>query len=192
MVIGIDLDGVIFDSENVFRTYEEIFDIENNLNKLVDRTEPYFQGRYDWTDEQKQAFIKKYFMQISNESTIMAGFKPVYELLKKEDIKFIVITARGGFVPELKDDAERLLKENNIYFDKFYWKQSDKLEACIKENVDLMIDDNYRIIEKLSNNGIKTLYFRDVGLKKLEENEYIKEVYNWGDVYRIIKNMLNK
>lgn len=190
MIIGIDLDGVIFDSENTFRTYEEIFDIENNINKLVDRSEPYFQGRYDWTDEQKQNFINKYFMQVSKESPIMAGFKAVYNLLKNEDVKFIVITARGGFVPELKDDAERLLKENDIYLDKFYWKQDDKLAACKKENVDLMIDDNYRVIERLANNGIKTLYFRDVGLKKLEENEYIKEVRNWGEIYRIIKNML--
>ena len=27
MRIGIDLDGVVFDSETTFRTYEEIFDI---------------------------------------------------------------------------------------------------------------------------------------------------------------------
>ena len=29
MKIGIDLDGVVIDSEQTFRVYEEIFDIEN-------------------------------------------------------------------------------------------------------------------------------------------------------------------
>ena len=39
-----------------------------------------------------------------------------------------------------------------------------------------MIDDDWRIIKKLSDNSIKTLYFRDTKLKKLEETEYISEV----------------
>ena len=50
-----------------------------------------------------------------------------------------------------------------------------------------MIDDDWRIIKKLSDNKIKTLYFRDTNLKKLEENEYIKEVNNWGDIYRYFR-----
>ena len=89
----------------------------------------------------------------------------------------------------MKDDAERILKENNIVFDRYYWRQNDKVEICKKENIDLMIDDDYKVVEKLADNEIKTLYFRDVGLKKLEENEYIKEVNNWGDIYRKIINV---
>ena len=49
-----------------------------------------------------------------------------------------------------------------------------------------MIDDDWRIIEKLSTNNIKTLYFRDTNLKKLEENKFVKEVNNWGDICRYI------
>lgn len=197
MKIGIDLDGVVIDSETTFRTYEEIFDIEKNKNSLVDRTEPKFQGRYNWTIEEQEEFSKKYFMKASKESTLMSGFLSVYNLLKQENVEFIVITARGlnpkgGFLQEMEDDAKRILNENNIKFDKYYWKQSDKLEACKKENIDFMIDDDYKIIKRLSENGIKTLYFRDTGLKKLEENENVTEVNNWGDIYRIIKNAIKK
>lgn len=192
MKIGIDLDGVVIDSETTFRTYEEIFDLRKlNSNNLIDREEPKFQSRYNWTEEQEKEFIQKYFLTVSKESPLMAGFIGVYNLLKNEDIEFVVITARGGFIKEMKDDAERLLNENNIVFDKYYWKQDDKLDVCKKENIDLMIDDDYKIIKRLSDNGIKTLYFRDTGLKKLEENEYIKEVNNWGDIYRYIKNSIN-
>ena len=49
-----------------------------------------------------------------------------------------------------------------------------------------MIDDDWRIIKNLSDNSVKTLYFRDTNLKKLQENEYIKEVNNWGEIYRYI------
>ena len=92
----------------------------------------------------------------------------------------------------MRDDAERILRENNITFDKIYWKQRDKLDTCIDEKIDIMIDDDYEVINTLSQNGIKTLYYRDSGMIKLEENEFVKEVNNWGDIYRIIKEILNK
>lgn len=188
MKIGIDLDGVVIDSEAAYRTYEEIFDI-NTLkgNNLINREEPKFQARYNWTKEQEEEFIERYFVKISQESNVMPGFKSVYNLLKEQGHEFVVITARGSFLKEMKDDAIRLLEENEIKFDKYYWQIKDKLEICKKENVDIMIDDDWRIIKRLAENQVKTLYFRDTNLVKLEENEYIKEVNNWGDIYRIIK-----
>ena len=187
MKIGIDLDGVVLDSETTFRTYEEIFDIDElKQNSLVDKREPKFQQRYNWTEEQEKQFIEKYFMRISRESGLMSGFKAIYDIIKKEGHELIVITARGGFISEMKDDAMRILNENNITFDKYYWNISNKLEICQKENVDLMIDDDWRIAKSTADNNINTLYFRDTNLMKLEENEYLHEVNNWGDVYRYI------
>lgn len=188
MKIGVDLDGVVIDSETTFRTYEEIFDI-NTLkgNNLINREEPKFQSRYNWTKEQEKNFIEKYFLKISKESNLMSGFIAVYNLLKQQGNEFVVITARGGFIEEMKDDAIRLLKENGVFFDKYYWKVENKLEICKKENVDVMIDDDWRIVKKLADNGVKTLYFRDTNLRRLEENDYIKEVNNWGDIYRCLK-----
>lgn len=189
MRIGIDLDGVVIDSETTFRTYEEIYDMDVLKGEnLINREEPKFQTRYNWTEEQETEFIKNYFMKVAKESNLMSGFIGVYNLLRSQGHEFVVITARGGYVEELKDDAIRLLNENNIKFDKYYWKISDKLEICKKEKVDIMIDDDWRIIKNLADNSVKTLYFRDTNLKKLEENEYIKEVNNWGDIYRYIKN----
>lgn len=196
MKIGLDLDGVVFDSETTFRTYEELFDIERNQNKLIDRSEPKYQKRYSWNEIEMKEF-QKYYLEVSQSSPLMPGFKKVYELLKNTGAELIVISARGlgGDNTELQcmeDDAKRILKENNITFDKYYWKQVDKLEVCKKENIDIMIDDDYRIINLLSNNKIKTLYFRDTNLKKLEESEYIKEVNNWGDIYRVIYNLIKQ
>ena len=190
--IGIDLDGVVFDSETTYRTYEEIFDIEKGRNTLIDREEPRFQQRYKWSEEDKQEFIHKYFMEVSKNSPLMAGFKPVYKLLKKEDVELICITARGNFLDEMMVDAQRILDENDIKFDKIYWKQNDKLEICKKENIDIMIDDYYELAKEISDNKIKTLYFRDTNIKKLEENEYLKEVNNWGDIYRYIMNIIKE
>lgn len=157
MKIGIDLDGVVFDSETTFRTYEEIFDVDVlKENNLVDREEPKFQARYNWTKEQEQEFINTYFMTVSRDSNLMSGFRAVYDLLKKQGHEFVVITARGGHVKEMKDDAIRILGENGIEFDKYYWQVEDKLEVCKKENVDIMIDDDWIIAKRLSENNVKT------------------------------------
>ncbi len=49
--------------------------------------------------------------------------------------------------------------------------------------------DDWKIIKKLADNKVNTLYFRDTNLVKLEESRYIKEVNNWGEIYRYIKEM---
>lgn len=190
MKIGIDLDGVVIDSETTFRTYEEIFAIEElNGRRIINDKEPKYQGRYDWSKEEQNKFNKKYLLKAAQESAIMSGFLPIYQRLKNLGYELIVITARGVFIEEMKDDAIRLLKENSITFDKYYWNVSNKLEICKKENIDIMIDDDYKIIEQLSNSKIKTLYFRDANLMKIQKSEYVHEVNNWGDVYRYFKEL---
>lgn len=188
MKIGIDLDGVVIDSEQTFRTYEEIYDVDIlKGNHLMNKEEPKFQDRYNWNKFEEEAFINEYFLQVSKDSNLMSGFTKVFQLLKEQGNEFVVITARGGFIKEMKDDAIRLLEEHQIEFDKYYWKVEDKLEICKSEKVDIMIDDDWKIIKRLADNKVETLYFRDTNLIKLEENEYIKEVNNWGDIYRYIK-----
>ena len=190
MKIGIDLDGVVIDSETTFRTYEEIFAIEDlNHRKIINLEEPKYQDRYMWSKEEQHKFNEKYLLKASHESNLMSGFLPVYKKLKDLGIEMIVITARGVFIEEMKDDAIRLLNENNIVFDKYFWNIHNKLEICKKEKIDVMIDDDYKIIQQLSNAKIKTLYFRDTNLKKLDETDYVHEVNNWGDIYRYFSEL---
>ncbi len=192
MKIGIDLDGVVFDSEQNWRVYEEIYAIEDINKKIINKEEPKYQGRYDWTAEEKENFNKKYLRVGAQDCSFNAGFFPVYKRLKDMGLELIVITARGMFIEETKEDAQKMLKEHNIVFDKYYWNTRNKLEICKQENIDVMIDDDYRIIEQISNEKIKTLYFRDANIKRLKENEYIKEVNNWGDIYRYFIELKNK
>jgi len=60
--LGIDLDGVVIDSETTFRTYEEIFDIDTlKGNNLINKEEPKFQSRYNWTEDQEKEFYQRIF-----------------------------------------------------------------------------------------------------------------------------------
>ena len=82
MKIGIDLDGVVIDSETTFRTYEEIFDIDIlKGNNLINKKEPKFQARYNWTNEQEKELFDKVkacydeIIQITECQTFIKGFK---------------------------------------------------------------------------------------------------------------------
>ena len=147
---------------------------------------------YDWTDEERMNFINKYFLKLSKETPLIPGAKDVIDMLQKEGNELIIISARGGMIEEMKDVAIEKFNEEGISFNKYYWKQDDKLEVAKNENIDVMIDDSYDVCKKSSSNGIKTIYFRDKEMKVLEQNENLKEVSNWGEIYRYIKEMQSK
>ena len=193
MRIGIDIDGVILDYERVLKTYGDLYDfIELKKDGIINRNEHYLRNRYDWTDEERMNFINKYFLKLSKLTPLIPGAKDVIDMLQKEGNELIIISARGGMIEEMKDVAIEKFNEEGISFNKYHWKQDDKLEVAKKEEIDVMIDDSYDVCKKLSSNGIKTIYFRDKEMKVLEQNENLKEVSNWGEIYRYIKGIQRK
>ncbi len=193
MKIGIDIDGVILDYERVLKTYGDLYDfIELKKDGIINRNEHYLRNRYDWTDDERMNFVNKYFLKLSKQTPLIPGAKDVIDMLQKEGNELIIISARGGMIEEMKDVAIEKFEEEGIAFNKYYWKQDDKLEVAKKEKIDVMIDDSYEVCKKLSSKGIKTIYFRDKDMKVLEQNENLKEVSNWGKIYRYIKGMQSK
>ena len=155
MKIGIDIDGVILDYERVLKTYGDLYDfIELKKDGIINRNEHYLRNRYDWTDEERMNFINKYFLKLSEKTPLIPGAKDVIDMLQKEGNELIIISARGGMIEKMKDVAIEKFKEEDISFNKYYWKQDDKLEVA--------------------------------------QNENLKEVSNWGEIYRYIKEMQSK
>ena len=193
MKIGIDLDGVVFDSEKEFRVYSELYDmIDLKRNSKTDNRELKFQDRFQWTEKETEDFLKKYHKQIIEESNYMPGVKRILKMLKEEGNSLILITARGGLNKDMIKITEKRLKENRMdIFDKYYWATENKDEICKKENIDIMIDDSYKKCESIANTKIKTIYLKDAPSYDLEENKYIKVLYNWGEIYRYIKEKMN-
>lgn len=190
MKIGIDLDGVVFNTEMLWSTYAELYDcIELNRNSVITEEEPRFQERYDWSEEEKNAFLDKY--ADITEFDLMPGAKQVIKMFKEDGHELVVITARGA-ISNQKEGASiaaKKLEDEGIKFDRYYWKQSEKLDVCKMEKVDVMIDDNYHICETLKEAGIPVIYFNSLSRKHLKEKDGLREVSNWGEAYRVIKNL---
>lgn len=187
MKIGIDIDGVILDFDQTLRVKQELYDIlVLKRNSIVNEKETFFQGKYNWTEEEGNNFIQKEFIKTSEECGFKPGAVEIINLLKKEGHELIIISSRGGYIKEMKDVAERRLAERGLKFDKYFFVAKDKARICKEENIDIMIDDYYKTCESLVKNKIKTLYFREYPTYELEENEYLKEVHHWGEIYRYI------
>lgn len=190
MKIGLDIDGVILNSENEIRVKSELYDLLQLKGKGVIHPNEFLEkDRYDWNKEELAAFRKQNFVKSSNDALLMPGAKQVIERLKEDGHELIIITARGLTIKEMKQAAQNKFKEYNLKFDKYFWEQESKQAVCKQEKIDVMIDDKASVCKETSENKIRTLYFRDVNREKLEENEYLKEVNNWGEIYRYIYNL---
>ena len=191
MKIGIDLDGVVFDSEKDFRIYQELYDMfELKKNSKVDEKEIKLEQRFDWPKEATMDFLGKYHGPVVEEANYMPGAQMILRMLKEEGHELIIITARGIYSSHIIDLTEqRLEKDNMNIFDKYYFAVEDKAEVCKKENIDVMIDDSNHNCKNTSENGIKTIYFKDAPSYEMEENEYLKTLYNWGEIYRYLNEM---
>ncbi len=182
MNIGIDLDGVVFDTESYYRAYSDYFDYEKNLNRgKFDRKEARVQRRFDWAPELLQQFFDEYMFSVQEEAPFLPLAREILAELKKRGHRLVLITSRGVHgVREIEIAKERLSRAG-IQFDASHYSVDDKLSVCIQEKIDIMIDDYYDIVENLSKNGVACVFFRD-NLLKFCERPNVIDVDNWGQV----------
>lgn len=60
-----------------------------------------------------------------------------------------------------------------------------KIYKCLELEIYYIIDDDKTCIN-VASNGIKALYFNNNALIYLEENSNLKNVHNWGKVYKYL------
>lgn len=184
--IALDLDGVVFDSENLFRVYSEIYDVEkHNKDTIKDNTERTFQKRYDWSEKEFKSFYVEYANTILNETNFMTGVDIVLNKLK-EKYEFIVVTSRND---EETNIARKKLKEIGFENIQIFNNEHQKIERLLNENVSYMIDDDAGICMNASDNNICALYFKNNASNKVEKENVIN-VNNWGEIYKFL--MLDK
>lgn len=194
MRIGIDLDGVVYDTEKNFRVYQELYDMYVlKQNTKVNENEISMQKRFEWSDEILMDFFARYVKPILKEASYMPGAKMILKMLKEEGHELIVITARGLSDPSLIHVTKERLEKDGIIemFEKCYYAVEDKAQVCKNENIDIMIDDSNHNCKNTSENKIKTIYLKDAPSYDMKENEYLKVLYNWGEIYRYINEVKN-
>jgi uncharacterized HAD superfamily protein len=184
--IALDLDGVVFDSENLYRVYTEIYDVEKNgKDTIVDNTQRIFQKRYNWTEDEFKDFYNNNAETVLKKANFMTGVDIVLNKLK-DKFEFIVVTSRNDFETDIAIEKLKTIGFGDI---KVFNNEHHKIEKLLEEHVDYMIDDDNNICINAADNGICALYFKNNASNKVDK-ENVVNVNNWGEIYKYL--MLNK
>ncbi len=179
MNIGVDLDGVVFDTESLFRVISQIENVKLGRN-IVDKEQLRLQKRYDWSQKQIDDFMSKNMLKVYKIAPIMPYSKQIIMALSKKN-KVYAITSRGLIDKKEITVSNKRLKQEGLEFEQVIYSVSNKLEVCQDLGIDLMIEDLYDTAITLAENGVQCLYYRDLVLKQCD-HPYVTEVRDWGDI----------
>ena len=192
MNIGIDIDGVLTDLERATIDFGTKMCIEQNWPITMDLSKYWEVEAFGWTSEQADKFWNKYLVEYVIQSPARRFAKEIISKLREEGINIYIITARdeSGMPPEYHGKMQQLTREwlekYEIEYDKLIFaKDSEKLEKCLENNVDIMIEDSPRNIRNISSK-VKVIKF-DCQYNKDVIGSNIINAYSWYHIYRIIK-----
>ena len=192
MNIGIDIDGVLTDFQRETMDYGAKMCVEEKWPININEKEYWEVKAFNWTEEQRKKFWDKYFVKYLEETSARTFAAEVIEKLQQEGNNIVLITARTeeDMPPEdygkMQQITKDWLKAKNIKYDKIIFEK-EKMQPCIENNIDVMIEDSPKNIEKLSKQ-IKVIKF-DCQYNKDVNNENITTAYSWYHIYNIIKEM---
>lgn len=181
--IALDLDGVVFDSENLYRVYTEMYDTDvNKKDTIIDNTQRIFQKRYSWIEEEFKKFYTENAEKVLTTANFMTGVEIVLNKLKNK-FEFIVVTSRNDFETKIAKEKLDSIGFNNI---KIFNNEHHKIERLLDEKVDFMIDDDDTICKNAADNGVVALYFKNNASNRIENKDRVINVNNWGEIYKYL------
>lgn len=189
--IGIDIDGVITNIESCIIDYGTKYCYEHNLDYTINLNE-YYEGKiFNLPDDIVEKIWNKYLGEYAqNEQPRKFAAEVISKL--KENNNIYIITARNevGLPKELYGTMQTLVKEwltkYNIQYNKLIFTSEDKLETCLKNNIDIMIEDSPKNILEISNK-IPVICFNNDYNTKIYGNNIIR-AYSWYDIARIVRD----
>lgn len=182
--LALDLDGVVFDSENLYRVYAEMYDVDKfNCNNLIDNSPRTFQKRYSWNQDEFKIFYNSNAEEILSTANIMTGADVV---LKKLINKFqiIIVTARNDEEVSIAKEKLNQLGLGNIMI---FNNEHSKIQKLLDENCDYIIDDDENICREASKVGITGIYFKNAASNPVDDFHNFKVVNNWGEIYKYLQ-----
>jgi uncharacterized HAD superfamily protein len=139
----------------------------------------------------KTDFGRRFFADHVHEMLSNVKLKPnVREILLRlheEGNELVFITARSNtYLGDSYSFTKDYLDRNNVYYDKLFTCEEDKLKRCIEEGIDIMIDDSVRTCNRVQEGGIKSLVFNS--RCNLEYETTCDRVDSWDQIYDYIHN----
>mgnify|MGYP000672895405 CR=1 FL=1 len=193
ITIGIDLDDTISSSNEMFIKYAKLYNKEKKINFKIDETQWDLDKSFGWNDNNYKEFCKQYLRTLLNEAEIKYNAAEKINKLKNEGYKIIIITSRNE--KELNDMysfTEKWLKNHNINYDKLIINSLQKEEECLKNKVNIFIDDNMKNCMNVYKKLQIPVFLFDGLYNTNDKYSNIERVYSWDEIYLKIKNIVEE
>lgn len=190
ITIGIDLDDTISSSNEMFIKYAKLYNKEKKINFKIDETQWDLDKSFGWNDNNYKEFCKQYLRTVLNEAETKYNAAEKINKLKDEGYKIIIITSRNE--KELNDMysfTEKWLKNHNINYDKLIINSLQKEEECLKNKVNIFIDDNMKNCMNVYKKLQIPVFLFDSLYNANDKYSNIERIYSWDEIYLKIKDI---
>ena len=184
MNIGIDIDDTINNlHEIIFEKGKEF----NKCNSIVFNENPNewdWDKAFGWNDELALKFLHQNIEDSYLSASIKENAVNIINKLYNDGHKIFIITSRSK--KHCKDPfgvSEQWLKQHNIKYNKLIVGAENKASVCMKNDIDVFIDDHVDFCEGVSKTSTKVLMFNSP--YNQNETRY-KRVNSWEEVYKNI------
>lgn len=190
MRIGIDIDNVISNFDEMLLETYLIHDKELRNTGIINPNAKYIRtGMFDWSNEEELSFYKDNIECIAKKLKVKEKAKEYIDRLHSDGHLIYIITGRdNGEYSEPYNMTKKWLDENNIYYDNLILTDAYDIHAksleCLKNDIDIMIDDSVRICSDLITSGITTILMDTPYNRKIN----IKRVKNWEEFYEFVSS----
>jgi len=192
MKIGIDIDNTITNTTETILIYAKLFGEKNNLNITVNSREYFLEESLGWDKKSAEQFLKYHLTDIyKNVSPKPDAIEIIEHLHQNHSI--ILITSRNERFPAITETTQQWLLKHQVKFDKLVMNNTDdmhhfsKLNACLKNEIDLMIEDHHDLSLELCEKIPVLMFDYPYNSHVIAEN--ITRVKNWIEVGEIIRNL---
>lgn len=187
MKIAIDIDNTIFSCDSLLYRYVVRFFVKQKKQKKgsvieINKIKPmvYKEGLSLFS----KIHNSEYYNQVDNSVTVI-------NLLKSEGHEIYVVSARP------KDKFSKnvifnLMLKYGLKFDKLVLNCKNKVDYCKQREIDVMIDDQYKICEACAKNGTDSICLvkEKPNIKQKPENLYF--VNSWSKADDVILNLIKE
>ncbi len=195
MRIGIDIDNCISNFDDTLLKEYLKHDKKLRNTGIINENPKYLRkGMFDWTDEEETSFYNANIENFAKKLKPIEDSSYYIKKLKEDGHEIYIITGRNnGEYTNPNELTVEWLNKYNIIYDKLiltdaYDKHAKTVE-CLKNNIDLMIEDSTRISLDLISNGIKVY---TINTRYNQKEQTLDRVSKWKEIYERINKMIKK
>lgn len=192
MRIGIDIDNTITRTSEIILKYAQCFGRENNLNIVPNQQAYFLEDVLGWTRPVVERFFASSLLDIyTHVKPRPMAVETLHEWSSRHYL--ILITSRQKYSPGIEQATREWLNRHRVAYHKLIMNTtsnihySSKVEACLENGVDIMLED-------LHDHALELSRWLPVLLFSYPYNEHVKasnirRVEDWLEVKKIVHNL---